>query len=188
MDEAEVRYVDALLAALVRDLEEHPVPGQLARVVVRWFEAAEPLYLTIHALGTEQESAVRGSRRRWGGRRRRGEGEAWLPLEWENLAEEMQRTDRVLSDPAVQAAGPAVAKLYEDLPQLVDDEYQAPPALTELARRAREAFAAAGIELAEHMLLLPSHFEGEGALQAFEQIEPPQAVVAALRARGALPE
>ena len=187
MGEAEVRYVDALLAALTRDLQEHPVPGQLARVVVRWFEPAELLYLTIHALGTEQESAVQGGRR-WGGRRKRGGGDAWLPLEWDNLDEEMQRTDRVLGDPAVQAAGPAVAKLYEDLPQLADDEFQAPPALVELARRAREAFAAAGIELAEHMLLLPSHFEGEGALQAMEQIEPPETVVAELRARGALPE
>jgi hypothetical protein len=188
MDEAERRYVDALLGALVRDLRDHPVPGRLARVVVRWFEASDPLYLTIHALGTDQESAVAGGRRRWGGRLRRRPGDAWLPLEWDNVDEEMERTDRVLSDPAVQAAGRAVAELHGERPDLADGEFRAPPALVELARRARDAFRAADIEVAEHMLLLPSHFEGEGARQVMQQIEPPEAVLAALRARGAVPD
>jgi hypothetical protein len=30
----------------------HPVQGQLARIVVRWFRHDQPLYLTVHALGT----------------------------------------------------------------------------------------------------------------------------------------
>ncbi len=110
MDEAEGRYVEALLGALVQDLREHPVRGQLARVVVRWFEARDPLYLTIHALGTDQEPAAQGRLRRWIGSRR-GRRDAWLALEWDNVDEEMERTGRVLSDPAVRAAGAPVAEL-----------------------------------------------------------------------------
>ncbi len=174
MDAVEDAYVDALLRALIRDLQEHPVPGALARVVIRWFEANDPLYLTIHALGAEQESGVLA-------------GDEWYPLEWENVDEEMERVDRVLADSAVQATAPAVAKLYDDRDELVDGEWQAPPTLVEVARRAREAFIAAGIDVTDHMLLLVAHFEGEGALPVLRQINPPKSVIEALEQRDALP-
>ena len=56
MTTVEDRYAEALAAAIAADLKENPPPGSLVRVVIRWFDG--PLYLTIHALGTEQEDDV----------------------------------------------------------------------------------------------------------------------------------
>lgn len=104
MTEAEEAFAAAFVAALTRDLTEHPVPGKVARVVVRWSSNDEPLYLTIHALGTGEEDEL-------------GEGDAWYPLEWTNV----------------------------------------------------------------------THFEGGGARHVLERVDPPPAVIAALRKRDELP-
>jgi hypothetical protein len=175
MSAAEEAYVSALVSALCRDLVEHPVPGRLARVVVRWVENADPLYLTIHALGTAEESDVEG-------------GNAWHPLEWPNLDREEARADRIANDPAFQAAGPALAADYADLHDMEDGEWRASPALIEAARRAPEALRSAGVESADHMLVLAAHFEGGGARHVLEAVGPPEEVMRALRERDELPD
>lgn len=175
MTDAEEAYIGALLDALVRDLVEHPVPGRLARVVIRWFEKTDPLYLTVHALGTDEEDAIE-------------EGDAWYPLEWPNVDREEARADRVVNDSGVQAAGPALAAEYAQLDDMQDGEWRASPALIEVARRAPHALAAAGIESADHMLVLAAHFEGGGAAHVMDEVAPPATVVAALRERDELPD
>jgi hypothetical protein len=154
---------------------QNPVPGRLARVVVRWFQNADPLYLTIHALGTDEESGLE-------------DGDAWYPLEWPNVDREIERWDRIVADPAVQAAGHAVADEYAELDDMDAGEWRASPALIEVARRAPEALRAAGVEAADHMLVLAAHFEGGGALRVLQEIRPSERVVAALRRRDELPD
>ena len=168
-------YVSALLDALSRDLVEHPVPGRLARVVVRWHQNAEPLYLTIHALGTDEESDVEP-------------GNAWYPLEWPNVDREMPRAERILDDPALQAPGAALADQYADIADWDGGEWRASPALIEVARRGREAVTSAGVESADHLLVLAANFEGGGASHVLEEIDPPRTVVAVLAERDELPE
>jgi hypothetical protein len=175
MTDAEEAYIGALLDALVRELVEHPVPGRLARVVIRWFENADPLYLTIHALGTDEADEIE-------------EGDAWCPLEWPDVDREEARADRIVNDPRVQAAGPTLAAEYAELADMQDGEWRASPALIEVARRAPHALAAAGIESADYMLVLAAHFEGGGAAHVMDEVAPPPRVVAALRARDELPD
>lgn len=131
--------------------------------------------LTIHALGTDEESDV-------------GPGDAWYPLEWPNVDRELPRAERILDEPAVQAAGAALAGEYADIADWDDGEWRASPALIEVARRGRDGLRAAGVDCGDHMLLLAAHFEGGGASHVLEQINPPRAVVAALAQRDELPE
>lgn len=174
MSDAELRFVEAFVRALVGDLVEHPVRGSLSRVVIRWHEAAEPGYFTVHALGTEDD--VEGI-------------DPWNALAWgDDGGRERKRTERVGADSAVTAAAEELADPYYDLPDVVDGEYQASPALIEIARRIPSACRASGIATAPHTLALPGHFEsGGGALRAMHAIEPPERVLDLLTERGELP-
>lgn len=162
------------MRALVDDLVEHPVPGQLCRVVIRWHQAAEPGHFTVHALGTEDNTE---------------DTDAWDPLSWEDDDREFERTDRVQADHAVRDTAASLAEAYHDLPDLVDGEFQASPALIEIARRIPAACRASGIKTAPHMLALPGHFEGgSGALRAVRAVKPPESVLTSLSERGELPD
>ncbi len=66
MTSAEQRYAGALAGSITSSLESDPVRGDLSRLVIRWFEG--PDYLTIHALGTEDERDV-------------PKDDAWYPLD-----------------------------------------------------------------------------------------------------------
>ena len=83
MSPAEQEYAHALAAAIVASLQRDPVEGKLARLVIRWFEG--PDYLTIHALGTDDEPNVSNE-------------DAWYPLEWPNEEREITRVDGVMQD------------------------------------------------------------------------------------------
>lgn len=174
MSDAELRFVEAFVRALVADLVQYPVRGRLLRVVIRWHEAAEPGYFTVHALGTEDD--VEGV-------------DPWNALSWgDDGGRERKRTERVGADVAVIAAAEDLAEPYYELPDVVDGEFQASPALIEIARRIPSACRASGIETAPHMLALPGHFEsGGGALRAMHALEPAEPVLSALTERGELP-
>jgi hypothetical protein len=141
---------------------------------IRWFENGDPRYLTIHALGTAEEDALE-------------EGDAWCPLEWPNVDRGEARADRIVNDPGVQAAGPALAEEHAELADMQDGEWRTSPALIEVARRAPHALHAAGIESADPMLVLAAHFEGGGAAHVMAEAAPSASVVAALRERDELP-
>lgn len=170
--DAENAFATAFVDALARDLVRYPAQGQLARIVVRWFRHDQPLYLTVHALGTDDDDA----------------GWPWHPLEWSNFDSEADdRMDRILVDAPLTEPAAALAEHYAELPVLIDGEYRASPAMIELARNSPSALTAAGIDLAPHFLALPVHFEGGGGLRAMELIAPPEHVVLALTSRDELP-
>jgi hypothetical protein len=110
MSDPEMAFVEAFLRALVDDLVERPVPGQLCRVVIRWHQAAEPGHFTVHALGTEDDT---------------DDIDPWDPLSWDNEDREFERTDRVQAQHSVTEAAASLAAAYHDLPDLVDGEWQA---------------------------------------------------------------
>ncbi len=72
MSPEEEAYASAMTRAIVVDIAAHPANGELARIVLRWFEWDDPAYFTLHVLGTEDDD----------------QGEAWYPLEWLNVDEE----------------------------------------------------------------------------------------------------
>lgn len=84
MTSAEEQYATELASAIVASLRERPVSGPLVRVSIRWFEG--PDYLTIHALGADDEQEVDAD-------------DAWYPLEWPNVDAEIGRADLVLGAP-----------------------------------------------------------------------------------------
>jgi hypothetical protein len=86
---AEQKYADALATAIAVSLQRDRVPGDLSRLIIRWFEG--PDYLTIHALGTEEEGDVPGE-------------DAWYPLEWPNEERENDRVDAVMRDESLTGA------------------------------------------------------------------------------------
>ena len=94
------RYGDALAAALAADLAAHPVEGLLVRVVIRWFWEGDPAYLTWHALGVADEQPEDPE-------------DGWYPLEWPNADRELERTDRVLANRALQQAAGALHQSFE---------------------------------------------------------------------------
>jgi hypothetical protein len=151
----EDRYAEALAAAIAADLKENPPPGSLVRVVIRWFDG--PLYLTIHALGTEQEDDVEPDA-------------AWEPLEWENSDEEINRADRIVDLPEVKAAGEALATSLED-ESWPWEPGSAPAELVEAARRLRAA-CERSLPLAPHFAVGVAHFEAFGVEASVRQANP----------------
>jgi hypothetical protein len=89
------RYAAALAAAVVASLRTNPPPGVPVRVVIRWFEG--PDYLTIHALGSDEEAEVPAD-------------DAWYPLEWPNEPREIERATAILEDDAVATTAAALAR------------------------------------------------------------------------------
>ena len=137
-------YAGVLAAALAHDAAAHPPPGDVVRAVVRWFWEGDPLYLTLHLLGTGDPQP--------------GGDDAWYPLEWDNEEREFERTDRVLARPDVQRAGDELAATFEG-----DDIGEAHlPAVIETVRRLPAALAARGLPLAEAFGAAAAHFEGWG--------------------------
>jgi hypothetical protein len=104
----EERFAAELARAIADDVHAHPPGGELVRVVLRWFEAADPLYFTVHALGEEEAQEVPAD-------------DAWYPLEWPNVDDELERTERVADDPGVQEAGEALAAVYAETAEEVEE-------------------------------------------------------------------
>ena len=143
----EDRYAEALAAAICADLVENPPAGALSRVVIRWFEG--PLYLMIHALGTDGEEDLE-------------DYDAWSPLEWGNADEEIDRADRIVSRPAVTAAGAALAAPLEE--GTWPWEPSTPPSpLVAAAQLLRGLCEQSELTLAPHFAVGVAHFEGWGA-------------------------
>ncbi len=165
------QYPTALAQAIADDLLQHPVSGDLARVVIRWFDG--PLYLTIHALGTDDETGVSPE-------------DAWYPLVWPNLDAEIARADRILAQPPVAATGASVEATLDE--GSWDWELDAPPGdLVAAASQVPDALRRAGVPLAEHLAVGVTHFEGWGAEASVPLANEPS-VVQALEQRGLLPD
>ena len=101
MIDEEERFATELARAIAEDVRAHPPGGDLVRIVVRWAEAADPLYFTVHALGEDEAQEVPAD-------------DAWYPLEWPSVDDELERTERVSEDPGVQEAGEALAAVYAE--------------------------------------------------------------------------
>ncbi|MEV6559300.1 hypothetical protein AB0M22_26540 [Nocardia sp. NPDC051756] len=174
MTSQEDEFADALARAIAEDLRAHPPAGALVRVVVRWFEERRPLYFTVHALGAEERAEVPPE-------------DAWCPLEWENLDEELARGERVEDDPRVRQAGADLAAFYQtDPPERDQDDFRPSPAIIGVIRRLPEALRAANVPLDDEFTTSAAHFEGMGALAVLQDLTPPH-LLAALKARAEMP-
>ena len=153
----EERFAAALAHAVAEDVRAHPPGGDLVRIVLRWFEAGDPLYFTVHALGEEEAEEVPTD-------------DAWYPLEWPNADDELERTERVAEDPGVVDAGEALAAAYaesEEEPQETG-EWTPSLAIVEAVRLMAEALRAAGVPLAQRFAASAAHSEGWGVLKVLE--------------------
>ena len=160
-------FVDALTRAIVADIGAHPPNGTLVRVILRWFEWRSPKYLTLHVLGTADDD----------------EGEPWAPLEWSNLDDELERTERVVAHPDVVETSAVLGTIYETVDD-VPPEHPPSPAIREVVRRLPEALIA--VPRVPHFAAVASHFEQYGMYASLQAANPPE-VVALLEDRDELP-
>jgi pyruvate/2-oxoglutarate dehydrogenase complex dihydrolipoamide acyltransferase (E2) component len=164
----EQRYSEALAEAIVSSLRADPPPGLPARVVIRWFDG--PGYLTIHALGTEEEAELPGE-------------DAWNPLEWPNSSREIGRADGILEEQSVAAAAAALAA---DLEEGAWPWTSQPEPLILAASKVRDRLQETGIDVPDHFAVGVTHFEGWGAEDSVPRSNP-EAVLRVLSARGLEP-
>lgn len=169
----EAKFASALVEAVVDDLRRNPPAGAVIRVVIRWFEADDPAYFTLHVLGSDERAGVPAD-------------DAWYPLEWPNVEREMQRTDRVAEAPAVARAGEELEQYYQSHSDDGDDE-EPSAAIQEAVRRLPEALLSAEIPTEAELAVSAAHFEGWGALAVLRKVAGPD-LIAALEARGELPD
>ncbi|MGX1773831.1 hypothetical protein ACWIGW_17095 [Nocardia brasiliensis] len=170
----EEEYSAALARAIAEDLRANPPAGALVRVVIRWFEEHRPSYFSVHALGADERAEVPPE-------------DAWSPLEWDNLDEELERTARVEEHPDVQRTGRALEIEYRATPPDRDDDTWRPaPALGGALGLLSAELLAAGVALDDDFAVAAAHFEGMGALATLRDYVRP-AVLSALTARGELP-
>jgi hypothetical protein len=155
---AEQEYAQALAAAIVASLQRDPVEGKLARLVIRWFEG--PDYLTIHALGTDEEPDVSNE-------------DAWYPLEWPNEAREIARVDGVMQD---EAFAHSVDRLTAELGDSGWNWDAQPEPLIAAAQEIRELVEANDLPVAPHFAAGVSHFEGWGPEESVAKANPPPIV------------
>lgn len=160
----EEAFVAALTAAITADVAAHPANGTPVRVILRWFEWRSPKYLTLHVLGTEDDD----------------EDEPWAPLEWSNLDDELERTERVVADPDVVETSEILGAIYEQVDD-IPEEHPPSPAIQEVVRR-----LAATLTGVPHFAVVASHFEQYG-MDASLRAANPAEVVALLEARDELP-
>ncbi|PXX71363.1 hypothetical protein DFR70_101785 [Nocardia tenerifensis] len=167
-------FATALSRAIAEDLRANPAAGALVRVVVRWFDEADPLNLSVHTLGSVERPEV------W-------PEHAWSPLEWENLDEEGVRSCRVMDDPDVWLTAEALAAVYQASPPERDyDRWTPSPAITEAVRQLLPTLRAARVPLEPDFAASAAHFEGMGALAVLEDLAAPD-LLAGLAALGELP-
>lgn len=158
------RYAAALATAVVASLRTNPPPWVPGRVVIRWFEG--PDYLTIHALGSEEEAEVAAD-------------DAWYPLEWPNEPREIERATAILQDDAVASAAAALAAELEEGSWPWDKQ---PEPLVAAAGMLRARLEDEGVALPDHFAVGVCHFEGWGAEESVP-LANPDAVVDLLRRR-----
>jgi hypothetical protein len=159
-------YAEALARGIVASLRAAPPAGVPVRVVIRWFEG--PDYLTIHALGTDEENDVPAD-------------DAWYPLEWPNEPREIERVDSILEEPQLAAAAVALKGELDD--EQWEWEDAQPEALVKAAARVRDLVEEAGVGVAAHFTVGVCHFEGWGNANSVPRANP-HAVVELLRERG----
>ena len=154
----EERFAAELARAVAEDVRAHAPGGELVRIIVRWFESADPLYFTVHALGEDEAQEVPAD-------------DAWYPLEWPNLDDELERSERVAEDPGVVEAGEALAAAYaeaeEEEPQETG-EWTPSLAIVEAVRLMADALRGASVPLAERFAASAAHSEGWGVLKVLE--------------------
>ncbi len=160
MIDEEERFAAELARAVAEDVRAHAPGGELVRIIVRWFEAADPLYFTVHALGEDEAQEVPAD-------------DAWYPLEWPNLDDELERSERVAEDPGVVEAGEALAAAYAEAEEEAEEpeeagEWTPSLAIVEAVRLMADALRGAGVPLAERFAASAAHSEGWGVLKVLE--------------------
>ena len=162
------RYAELLAHGIVASVQAEPPPGRLARIVIRWFEG--PDYLTIHALGTDEEPGI-------------ATDDAWAPLEWPNEAREIERVDAILAQPDLAAAAKSLADDLDDGSWSWEEQ---PEPLLAAAARIPALLRDAGVTVADHFAVGVCHFEGWGNEQSVPRVNAAN-VVDLLRRRGIEP-
>lgn len=153
----EERFAAELARAVAEDVRAQPPGGDLVRIILRWFEAADPLYFTVHALGEDEAQEVPAD-------------DAWYPLEWPNLDDELERSERVAEDPGVVETGEALAAAYAEAEEEPEETGEWTPslAIVEAVRLMADALRGAGVSLAERFAASAAHSEGWGVLKVLE--------------------
>lgn len=179
-------FAARLSAAIAADVAAHPPNGALQRLVLRWHVQDDPMYFTLHALGTgDGLEAASGD-------------EAWAPLEWAECDREFERTDRVIGTDGLAASSEALAAIYEQQIDEILDRQEAGEvielgpggdvsrAILETVGLLPEALRKAGVSLDPAFAAIAQDFEGCGAFEVL-QLTAPASVVELLRTRGELP-
>ncbi|MFP5363501.1 MAG: hypothetical protein ACLGI5_12320 [Thermoleophilia bacterium] len=161
-------YAELLADGIVASVEADPPPGLPARIVIRWFEG--PGYLTVHALGADEEPAVAAE-------------DAWHPLEWPNREREIGRVDAIVAQPDLAAAAASLGDELDGGSWPWDEQ---PEPLIAAAARIPGLLRDAGVAVAGHFAVGVCHFEGWGCEESVPRINPDH-VVDALRQRGIEP-
>lgn len=172
MERAGERFAELLAEALAGDIAAWPPEGSLVRLVVRWSEPADPLAVTVHALGSGEQTAIDPS-------------DAWLPLRWPNVARELERADRVR---AYEGLREARERIEQDDGQDEEDVHElGPDVIVEVVRRLPGALAAAGVAMAGDAAITAAHVEGYGA-RAVLDATADRSTLVALDQAGLLPD
>lgn len=174
LTDEEQRYGQVLAQAIAEDVRDHPPGSSVVRVVIRWFQAEDPTYFWVHALGVEDQAEVDPE-------------DAWYPLEWPNVAEEEARSERLGGHKSLQLAGEALRVQYQDAEDDSDGEWGPSPGTVEAARRLPGALREAEVELEEHFAASAAHFEGWGSRAVLHAVAS-RKVLKALAARDELPD
>jgi hypothetical protein len=175
MDEHE-RFGRVLAQAIAEDVVADPPAGPVLRVVIRWFEPLDPGYFTVHVLGADDESRVRPQ-------------DAWYPLEWHGVDDDMGRTERLTERADIRAAAaPITSDDYDDEDEEYDEDEHglAPRAIIAAVKAVPDALRAAGVDLDPRFAVSAAHFEGHGALATLRATDP--AALERLEASGLQPQ
>lgn len=181
----EDEFAEALSVAIARDAAAQESEGELLRVVLRWHDWAEPGYFTVHLLRAGEAGGASGD-------------EAWTPLEWPNSERELERTDRIAADEAVQRLAAELQPIYEaraDALMAAQDAGETVPelpgegvsrALLETVRRLPDALGRFGVPLASDFAATATSFEAAGGQYALRAFTAPE-IVERLASAGELP-
>lgn len=174
LTDEEQRYAQAFAQAIAEDVRDHPPGSSLVRVVIRWFEAEDPTYFGVHALGLEDQADVDPE-------------DAWHPLEWPNVAEEEERTERLGGHRSLQQAAEALKAQYLDAEDDRGSEWGPSPGTLAAVRRLPGALREAEVGLEAHFAASAGHSDGRGCRDVLHAVAS-RKVLKALAARDELPD
>lgn len=174
MTEQEQQYAEAFAQAIAEDVRAYPPGSSVVRVVVRWFQSDDPTWFAIHVLGAEDQAVVDPEN-------------AWHPLEWPNVAEEEERTERLGGHRSLIQSAEVLRVQYREDGSWPAGDPGPSPATVAAVRALSDALRDADVSLEPHFAASASHADGWGSLAVLQAVAAPE-VLAALRSRDELPD